>query len=193
MPYRNGTIVPNATVWTEEMKTFLTDNFFKMTNAQLAKALGLRLTVTRNKCSELGLRRMEMEYWTAEQVQYLRDNYKTKGNVELAEYFEKTWPKKKRWRKQHINKKRKYLDLHRTKKQQEVIIAKNSAPGGRSYTIDKNSSSTNMHPTWVAQQLAWRDKDAQKQLLQMPEIIDAGREWIKLKRAIKKAGNDRQG
>lgn len=66
MPYRNGNIVKNATVWTNEMISSLKENFYKKTNQQLAEMLGLRLTVTRNKCRELGLKRMMLEYWNDE-------------------------------------------------------------------------------------------------------------------------------
>jgi nitrate reductase alpha subunit len=158
-----------------------------MTNHQLAKGLGLKLTVTRNKCRELGLKRIEMEYWTKEQVEYLAGHYKTTGDVELAAYFQKTWPKKKKWTKQHINKKRKYLKLLRTKAQQEAIITKNVSPGGNSHTITKNSSSINMHPSWVVQRMAWRDKELQQEILKNhPQLVETGKALILLKRAIKK-------
>lgn len=186
MPFKNGTIVPNATVWTEKMIQFLKDNFLKMTNLQLAKTLNLRLTVTRNKCRELGLKRMELEYWTKAQINFLHRNYKIKGDVEIAAIFEKKWPKKKKWVKEHICKKRGYLKLARTREEIFTIASKNASPGGRSHTIDRNSSSKNMHPTWLAQQVAWRDPEMQKEVLKHPEIIELKRSQILLTREIKK-------
>lgn len=52
----------NAYPWSEKELQFIKDNFFKMTNPNLAKALGLKLTSVRTKCLELGLKRIEMQY-----------------------------------------------------------------------------------------------------------------------------------
>lgn len=185
MPYKNGNTVWNATVWTDEMISSLKKNFYTKTNKQLADMLGLRLTVVRNKCRELGLKRMTLEYWSDEMVQYLKDNYKTVGDVEIMEYFKINHPKQKGWKRNAIRKKRGQMGLHRTKKEINVIVSKNASAGGRSFTIDKNSSSGNMHPTWVAQQIAWRDPELQKEILKHPEIIEEKKALIKLKRVLK--------
>jgi len=190
MPYKNGNTVWNATIWTGDMISSLKENFPNKTNKQLADMLNVRLTVLRNKTRELGLRKMEQEYWTDDQVKFLKANYKTKGDVEIAEYFQKICPKKKRWDKRHIRKKRGYLKLDRTPEEIFAIASKNSSPGGNSFTIDKNSSSKNMHPVWVAQRIAWRDKDMQQELIKHPELIEAGRGLIKLKRIIKQKTKD---
>lgn len=154
--------------------------------------MDVRLTVLRNKTRELGLKKMELEYWTDEQKQFLKDNYQTKGDVEIAEIFQERFPKRKKWTKSHINKKRKYLQLQRTEKEIEDIIHKNCTPGGSQFTILENSSSLNLHDSWVAQQIAWRDKELQLHLLKHhPEIIQTGKELIRLKRTIKAALNDR--
>lgn len=129
MPYRNGNIVWNATNWTPEMISFLKGNFSKMTNRQLASHLSLRLTTTRTMCYKLGLKRMEMEYFTEDQIKFLRENYKHIGDVELAEIFEAKWPKNKKWTKQHMEKKRKYLGLKRTEKQIIAIGQRNIDQG----------------------------------------------------------------
>jgi len=113
---------------TQDIK-FIKMNFHKMTNPQLAKALDMTLTVVRTKCYKLGLKHMEMEYWTKEQVDYLIANYKTTGDVELAEYFNTHWPKNKGWTKKHIEKKRRYLKLKRTEKEIERIHDRNVANG----------------------------------------------------------------
>lgn len=79
------------------------------------------------------------------------------------------------------------MDLFRTKEQIKRIRHKNSSPGGRSFTIIKNSSSLNIHETWVANQMAWRNKEAASELRKHPEMIEMGKSLIKLKRAIKNA------
>lgn len=96
----------------------------------MADALGLKLTLVRMKCYELGLKRMELEYWTVAQVKYLKSNYKKIGDKELAEIFNKRWHKAKGWTHKHIEKKRKYLKLKRTQKQ-IVAIRKRNVDNGR--------------------------------------------------------------
>jgi len=187
MPYRNGNIPRNATVWTEDMISSLKENFYKKTNKELAEMLGLRLTVTRNKCAELGLKRMSMEYWNEEMIQYLKNNYKMKGDVEIMEYFKQNYPKQKGWKRKHFQQKRRYLGLIRTEEEIRRLASQNSSPGGRSFTIDKNSSSKNFHPSWVAQRLAIKDKEMQEEIKKDPGLIEMGKALIKLNRSIKDA------
>lgn len=112
----------------EEVK-FIQDNWETMTNPLLAEALGLRLTRLRYFLAEMGLKRMEMEYWTAEQVAFLKANYKRMGDVEMAEFFEAQWPKNKPWSKKHIEKKRRYLKIKRDEKTLVKIQARNTKAG----------------------------------------------------------------
>lgn len=112
----------------EEVK-FLRDNFKTMTNRELAGALGLKLTKTREFLYEMGLKRMEMEYWTDDQIEFLKANYRAIGDTELAEIFEKKWPKNKTWTHQHIDKKRQYLKLKRTKEELRLIQKRNKELG----------------------------------------------------------------
>jgi|GEM_PF-5051014 len=188
MPYKNGNIVWNMIDWTDDMKDFLINNYKSMTNQQLADHFGLKLTVTRNKLRELGLKRMELEYWSEEMKVYLINNYQTMGDVEIMNYFKQYFPKKKGWKRNAIRKKRNYLGLHRTEEQIAAIVAKNTKRGGPSFTIEKNSSSLNFHPTWVAQQIAWRNPELQKEIIENhPELIEEKTAVIKLNQAIKKA------
>lgn len=108
---------PNKKTWSAKEIRFIKDNFMTMTNSALAISLGLKLSTLRTKCISIGLKRMELEYWTDEQITFLKANYKAKGDTELAEVFEMMWPKNKGWTKKHIEKKRKYLNLKRTRHQ----------------------------------------------------------------------------
>ena len=67
----------NKHEWTPFELNFIRCHFDKLTNFQLSHMLGLKLTMLRMKCYEMGLKRMELEYWTDEQVNYLKANYKT--------------------------------------------------------------------------------------------------------------------
>lgn len=111
----------NKITLSPEEEKFLRENYQSMTNRELADALGMKITRTRTFLYEMGLKRMEMEYWTEEQIEFLKANYKRIGDTEMAEIFEKTWPKNKKWSKKHIEKKRRYLKLKRTAKQIEGI------------------------------------------------------------------------
>lgn len=103
----------NAIIWSDDMISFLKENFNKKTNQQLADSLGLKLTVVRIKCYELGLKRMELEHWIEPQIDFLKQNYKSIGDTEIAEIFNSKYPKNKTWTKKHIEKKRRYLGLKR--------------------------------------------------------------------------------
>ena len=111
----------NAYHWSEKELQFIKDNFFTMTNPGLAKALGLKLTSVRTKFLELGLKRMELQYWTVEQTAYLKKNYRQKGDVEIAEYFATKYQKDKGWRNKQIEKKRKQMFLNRTSEELRAI------------------------------------------------------------------------
>lgn len=110
-------------------KQFIKNNFYKMTNKELADALGLKLTKLREFAYNMGLKRMDLQYWTPEQIQFLKDNYKTIGDTELAEIFEIKWYKSKGWTKKHIEKKRRYLNLKRTKSEIKAIKQRNIKMG----------------------------------------------------------------
>ena len=166
------------------MIRYLKKNYRK-TNRELADAIELRLTVTRNKLRELGLKKMELEYWNPKMVEFLKKSYRVLGDVEIMEFFQKCDPKRKGWKRGAIWKKRKQMGLIRTPAQKAKILKRYHKKGGRMYTIDRNSSSLNMHPRWVAQQIAWRNPELQLELMKYPEIIDLARHHLLLKRAIK--------
>jgi hypothetical protein len=185
VPYRNGNKVWNATEWTDEMIDYLKENFNHKTNKELADHLNVRLTVLRNKTRELGLKKYEIEYWTDDMIRFLEENYKTMGDVEIKEVFEKRWPKKKGWKRGAIRKKRRQMGLERTGEEVEAILSRHHQRGGRMFTIEKNSSSLNMHDTWIAGLIAWRNPQLRDDILKnKPEIIELKRQLIILKRSI---------
>lgn len=116
---------PHKYQFTNKELDFLRDNFSSMTNKELATALGHTLTLIRMQCYSMGLKRMELEYWTDEQIAFLLANYKTTGDKELAEIFNKNWIKEKGWTHKHIEKKRRYLKLKRTPEQIQEIHRRN--------------------------------------------------------------------
>ena len=111
------------------MIDFMKRNHKKMPRRELARALGVGLTSVRSKCYELGLYKMRLEYWTEEQVAYLKNNYKTIGDLELSEIFARRWFKEKGWTRKHIAKKRGYLKLKRSERQRWNILLRNADQG----------------------------------------------------------------
>lgn len=115
--------------WTEEMLSFIRANFGQMDAKPMAAALKVSLHSLRVQYYSMGLKRIEMEYWTEKQVKFLRENYKLKGDLELSKIFQLKWPKNKEWTIKHIEKKRNYLSLHRTKGQLAAIKERHKASG----------------------------------------------------------------
>lgn len=111
----------SAIRWSDQMIDFLKENHSELSNQELADALGLKITAVRHKCYELGLYKMKLEYWTADQITFLKENFQKKGDLELAQIFNEKWEKEKGWTKKHIEKKRKYLSLKRSEEEKEAI------------------------------------------------------------------------
>lgn len=119
----------NKTIWRNDQVLFLESSWQQMTAQQLADALGLKRTTVRTKLYEMGLKKIEMEYWTPEQITCLKRNYRTLGDTELAEIFNRRWAKQKGWHKKHIEKKRKQMGLRRTKREIAYIRRRNIEKG----------------------------------------------------------------
>ena len=119
----------NKVIFLPEDIQFIKDNFYNMTNQQLADALGLKKTIVRTKAYELGLKRMTLEYWPDEATAFLIANYKTIGNVELVKIFTDKFPKQKKWRDSQIDKKLSHLGLKRNKQDWYNILERNRQNG----------------------------------------------------------------
>lgn len=113
---------------TEDIK-FIKDNYASMTNKQIADHFKLKLQKTRDLLYELGFKRMNLEYWTDDQVKFLEENFQEIGDLELAKIFEDKWPKNKMWTLKHIEKKRNHMHLHRTKIELSKIKERNVLSG----------------------------------------------------------------
>lgn len=148
---------PNKIKFTSGQRLFLKENYAIMTNKQLADALGLRLTRVRMELYSMGLKRMELQYWTDEQTKFLTDNYREFGDTELAEIFEVKWHKPKGWTKKHIEKKRRYLKLKRTAAERKKIHKRNTAMGRWSECAKKRWATTGQAP--IGEKRIWFTPD----------------------------------
>lgn len=126
-------------IFSEDEIQFLKDNFHSMTNQQIADALGLKKTIVRMKAYDLGLQRMEMEYWPPEAVEFLKENYHIIGNREMCRIFNKEFSKKKGWTPSHIDKKLKQLEIKRTKLDWYMIKERNRNKGSFGNRKPKNN------------------------------------------------------
>ena len=129
MESKKRRIPHNLIVLSDCQERFIRDNFFSMTNPEIAKAIGLNLTTTRKHAYRMGLKRMNLEYWCNTSIRFLRLYYKYIGDTEMAEIFTKHFPKEKGWTKKHIEKKRRYLGLKRTDGEMLVIKKRNTDSG----------------------------------------------------------------
>lgn len=127
-------------IFSEEDIQFIKDNFKLMTNQQIADCLGLKKTIVRTKAYELGLQRMDLEYWPKEAVQFLKENYHKIGNLEICRIFSKLYPKEKGWSTSHIDKKLEQLNLKRTKLDLYTIKERNRDNGSFGKRNPKNNT-----------------------------------------------------
>lgn len=180
----------NSETWFPARIIWLFCNVYNYPNQVLANRLGLKLTTVRNKIYELGLQRIEkVPPWAPEMTSALKKMYKTKGDVEIASILTYLYANRP-FTKKNICKKRQLLNLHRTEEEVFKIASANASPGGRSFTILKNSCSENLHDNWVVQQIAWRDKDLQGEIKNnYPELISAYKTMLKLRRSLKEKEN----
>lgn len=118
------------TTFTKEENQYLRENFFQLTNQQLTDALGMTLTVVRNQCRKLGLRRNRVYRWTKAQTDYLRKQYPAMGDVEIAENLNRRWPRSTRpWTKKHVCKKRGLMGFERSADHLACIRKRNAVQG----------------------------------------------------------------
>lgn len=115
--------------WTQVMIRHIKKHYHSMTVMDLAASMNMKPTAVRHKCYELGLKKMEKELWTLDQVNFLKAYYQLLGDTEIAEVFEQLWPKQKTWKNKHIEKKRRYLRLKRSKSEIRAINLRNASLG----------------------------------------------------------------
>lgn len=116
-------------IFSDQDIQFIKDNFQAMTNDQIAAIMGLKKTIVRMKAYELGLKKIELEYWTDEAVSYLKANYHIMGDREMCRHFATAFPKQKGWTTKHIQKKMSQLKLNRNKQNWLDIMERNRQNG----------------------------------------------------------------
>jgi len=143
-----------SVIWTEQELEFIRDNYFKLSWYQLYKAVNkikqdVTLQALRHQCIRMKLKKMIQIRWCKEDIQFLIDNYKTMGNIEIAEILTE---KKRSWRMiegkkvvrkfvpKNIEKKMILLGLERKKEDLKHIILHNREIGkGYCWTKENNA------------------------------------------------------
>jgi hypothetical protein len=77
----------------------------------------------------LGIKKQHLQRWTKVQVRWLKTLYPFVGDHEIALIFSEAYHKEKGWTLKHIEKKRLYLGLKRTREQIRAIRERNKAFG----------------------------------------------------------------
>ena len=137
-------MIREKVIWYPDELLFLKKNINSMTNQQLLDEINSRRSKPigygsmRHQCIRMGILRQIQIRWSNADIKYLKENYKTKGNTELANLFnerKKTFriiDGKKVYRsftKKHIEKKLKLLKLKRSSEEVVAIKKRNIAIG----------------------------------------------------------------
>lgn len=149
-------------IFSEQEIKFIKDNFSKMNNKQISEALGLKISIIRRKCYEMGLKHIELEYWTPEMINYLKANFRRIGDTELAEIYNKKFPKKKPWHKKHFEKKRRYLKLKRTPLNLRKILDREVKKGTYKKAIRKTKATIGENPLFT--KVIWKTSGGYKRV-----------------------------
>ena len=122
--------------FTNEMDSWLKANFNRFDNNEDLRTLfsfffdaDIKETSFRTHLYQLGLKRQEQMRFPDEAFQFLCDNYKRMGNIEMARLFNDWFPKKKGWTRKHIEKKMLQSGLERTKEDRQRIIDNHTKAG----------------------------------------------------------------
>lgn len=118
--------------FTEQQLVFIAENFDSLTSRQLFDVLSFehglscQYTSYRTELYNNGFYKVRMRRWTEKETKFLYDNYKTMGNIEIAEKLSK---KNRVFNKKQIEKKMKLEKITRTREEINAIIRKHKEAG----------------------------------------------------------------
>lgn len=139
--------------WSQADLTFIRDNYYQLTWTELFAAVSqlnkkATMQALRHQCVRMKLAKQVQIRWSKEDTQYLIDNYKIKGDKELAidlNKFKRTFriiKGEKIYRifsKKHIEKKMKLLGLRRTH-DEHLYIRRRNIQTGLTYAWNKTNN-----------------------------------------------------
>lgn len=140
---------PNKISYTEQEVAFMKLYYGKIPNTDILRQLNtmrnepLKMSSLRHKLRYLKLiKGVRLIHWNDAQIQYLLDNYKIKGNIQLAKELNKMKLTKRKFVKKHIEKKMVLMDLRRTEAELLAIKEGHKAAGhypGRVHAKPENT------------------------------------------------------
>jgi hypothetical protein len=101
----------------------------KLSLREICLKTGMAFSTVAWRRKALGIKKQHLQKWTAVQVKWLKALCPLVGDYEIALMFSEAYPKEKGWTLKHIEKKRNYLGLRRTKAQLKAIKERNKAFG----------------------------------------------------------------
>jgi len=167
--------------WDLHETAFLRQSFPDLTWSQLLIEINamrdeddqIELGSLRHQCRRMGLKKFDLVHWDKRDVNFLKKNFKTMGNIEIA----KALTEKKRssrvidgvrvYRKftqKHIEKKIKLLSLHRSDEDLKTIRIHNMELGmGYRFTSEKNAWSLGVRLAAQEEEVRiWKDQTGKK-------------------------------
>lgn len=102
----------------KNLNRFTNIQLLKHVNAQRDEAEQLKITTFRGLLYKKGIKRNKVLRWTEEETKYLLENYKTMGNIELANNLKK---RNRTFKKKNIEKKMILLGIKRTQEELDFI------------------------------------------------------------------------
>ncbi len=127
---------PNKIKYSKAEIAFMKEYYGKLPNTQILKQLNtmrelpIKMSSLRHQLIRLKLiKGIRLIHWTAEQAQFLLDNYQTHGNIEIARELNKMKLNKRKFTKKNVWKKMLLLGIKRTD-EQLIIIKENHVKAG---------------------------------------------------------------
>lgn len=149
--------------WDQSELDFLRNNYYSMTWNELTKAIQslrpeVELPAIRHQCRRMGLAKCIQIRWSKEDIEFLRSNYKTMGNIEIAEILTEKGRSYRmidgknvvrKFTKKNIEKKIKLLKLVRTEEDLKFIRQHNFEIGkGYCWTKEENAYTLGLKPVF---------------------------------------------
>jgi hypothetical protein len=171
--------------WEEIDKVIVENPHLK--NGEIGKMFGAALSTISWRRSQLGLRKMELHKWNDKEIEWLKKLYKVMGDLEIALIFDEAFPKEKSWTLKHIEKKRNYLGLHRTKEELRQIKRRNAMFGHwavhQRITQQTDTLTTNILTLYFTGKTKYHQ--LKEEVQKRPELLELKRTQILLNRTIK--------
>lgn len=118
-------------IWNDVEREVVKAKYSSTPVSELANKLGVSKYQLREFAYSLNVKKYNKEYWTIDQIKFLKEMYKANGDVALAKLLNEKYPKSASFTPAQVEKKRGYLKLIRSSmdlvliKQKQTLANKN--------------------------------------------------------------------